>query len=168
MLPFPNNQSNPRTFHRVNREMIYRLSPRQLEILTLISHGYSTKEIAYLLNISDTSVRTYRAKLYAQARLHDSGHFDYVWPPRPHQNTRPPINAEYLLHLILPRGERDFVIGDLIESYHDVLRRFDKKWRADIWFYKQVIGFLWPLFARAAMKIGACAWLGRVLRRLIS
>lgn len=79
----------------------------------------------------------------------------------------PPRNVEYLLYLFLRNEDRDVVIGDLIETYGKVLKRFDKR-RADFWFYKQVIGSLWPLLKRAAVKIGALVWLGHILRRLIS
>lgn len=80
---------------------------------------------------------------------------------------RPPFNAEYLLYLIFQKEERDILIGDLTEAYGRILRRFSKR-RADIWFYKQVFGSVWPLFRRALFKIGALVWLGRILRRLIS
>jgi len=80
---------------------------------------------------------------------------------------RPPFNAEYLLFLLLPTEERKVVIGDLVEEYSQILERFTKQ-RADLWFYKQVIGSLVPLLRRALLKIGALLWLGRILRRLIS
>lgn len=80
---------------------------------------------------------------------------------------RPPFNAEYLLYLLLRREERDVVIGDLLEAYVRVLARFNKR-QADIWFYKQVLGSLWPLMKKAALRIGGLVWLGRILRRLIS
>jgi hypothetical protein len=76
--------------------------------------------------------------------------------------SRPPFNAEYLLYVFLRREERDVVIGDLVEGYRLVLQRFNKR-RADIWFYKQVLGSLWPLLRRAVLKIGALIWLGRLL-----
>jgi hypothetical protein len=80
---------------------------------------------------------------------------------------RPPFNAEYILYLLLREQEREIVIGDLVEHYARVLTRFNKR-RADIWYYKQVAGSLWPLLRRAIVKIGALVWLGKVLRRLIS
>ncbi len=80
---------------------------------------------------------------------------------------RPPINAEYLLYLFLRRNERDEVIGDLIETYGHVLRRFGKA-RADLWFYRQVVGSIAPLVRRCFVRIGALIWLGRILRRLTS
>lgn len=80
---------------------------------------------------------------------------------------RPPMNAEYLLYLLLRKEEREAVIGDLIECYNRMLRRFDKH-RADLWFYKQVVGSVFPLLRRSLLRIGALVWLGRILRRLIS
>jgi len=80
---------------------------------------------------------------------------------------RPPLNAEYVLYLVLRREERDEIVGDLIEAYGKVIKRFDKR-RADIWFYKQVLGSLFPLLRRQILRIGALVWLGRILRRLIS
>lgn len=79
----------------------------------------------------------------------------------------PPFNAEYLLILFLGKEERDVVIGDLIECYSRVVGQFGKR-RADIWFYKQVAGSLWPLLRRAIVKLGVLVSLGKVLRRLIS
>lgn len=82
-------------------------------------------------------------------------------------NHRPPFNAEYVLYLFLRQAERDIVIGDLLECYGQLAQRFDKR-HADIWFYKQVIGSLFPLLRGALLRFGALVWLGRVLRRLIS
>jgi len=79
----------------------------------------------------------------------------------------PPLNAEYVLYLVLRREERDEIVGDLIEAYGKVIQRFDKR-RADIWFYKQVAGSLLALLRRQILRIGALVWLGRILRRLIS
>jgi hypothetical protein len=87
--------------------------------------------------------------------------------PPANPETRPPFNAEYLLYLFLRRKDRDEVIGDLRESYGHVVGRFGKR-KADIWFYKQVAGSLWPLLRRVIVKIGALVWLGRMLRKLIS
>lgn len=80
---------------------------------------------------------------------------------------RPPFNAEYLLYLLLRKEEREVVIGDLIEEYVDIERRFGER-HANFWFYKQVAGSLWPLLRRTLLKLGALVWLDRVLRRLIS
>jgi len=126
------------------------------------------------LNISERSVRTYRAKLTMRigkrvAKITsqaNTGH-GIVSNRRANPIARPPFNAEYVLHLLLRKEEREVVIGDLVECYGEILGRFGKR-HADIWFYKQVTGSLLPLFRRALLRIGALVWLGRILRRLIS
>lgn len=90
-----------------------------------------------------------------------------ITPEDEKSSQRPPLNAEFVLYLLLRKEERDVVIGDLIECYDQILRRFDKR-HADIWFYKQVIGSLFPLIRRALLRIGALVWVGQILRRLIS
>ena len=83
------------------------------------------------------------------------------------QIVRPPLNAEYVLYLLLSTDERDAVIGDLNEVYARIFQRFNKR-RADIWYYKQIAGSLFPLIRRALLRIATLVWLGRILRRLIS
>ena len=43
-----------------------RLSPRQLEILSLMTHGLRNKQIAHRLGISETTVKTHLRVIYAQ------------------------------------------------------------------------------------------------------
>lgn len=81
--------------------------------------------------------------------------------------SRLPLNAEYILYFLLPKEEREVVIGDLIEDYGNVRERFGKR-RANAWIYKQVLGSVWPLLRRAIIKISALVSLGQILRRLIS
>jgi DNA-binding NarL/FixJ family response regulator len=47
------------------------LTPRQLEVLTLIAEGLSTKDIALALNISGKTVETHRAQLMERLDIHD-------------------------------------------------------------------------------------------------
>lgn len=82
-------------------------------------------------------------------------------------NSRPPINAEFVLYLFLGREERDAVIGDLIQDYGRILQRFGQR-HADIWFYTQVIGSVWPFVRRALFRLGTFVWIGKLLRRLSS
>jgi hypothetical protein len=77
-------------------------------------------------------------------------------------NSRPPFDAEFMLHLSLGKEERAAVIGDLVEEYRLMLRRFGRR-RANIWFYKQVAGSVWPLFQRAVSRVAKLAWLARIL-----
>ena len=65
---------------------------------------------------------------------------------------RPPINAEYVLHLLLTKDERISLPGDLTEEYADIVQHFGKT-RADIWYCKQVLGSLAPLLRRAIVRL---------------
>lgn len=47
------------------------LTPRQREVLTFISEGHSTKDIAATLNISVKTVETHRAQLMERLGIHD-------------------------------------------------------------------------------------------------
>jgi len=47
------------------------LTPRQLEVLTLIAEGHSTKDIAKHLSISVKTVETHRAQLMDRLNIHD-------------------------------------------------------------------------------------------------
>jgi len=47
------------------------LTPRQLEVLTLISEGSSTRDIARTLKISVKTVETHRAQLMERLNIHD-------------------------------------------------------------------------------------------------
>lgn len=75
-------------------------------------------------------------------------------------SSRPPFKAEYLLHLILPKEERAAVIGDLVEEYRYIHRRFDRR-HADVWFYKQVSMSVWPFIRFTVSRIAAFVWLSR-------
>ncbi|MDB6023727.1 MAG: Two component transcriptional regulator, LuxR family [Pedosphaera sp.] len=47
------------------------LTPRQREILQLIAEGKSTKEIAFILNVSVKTVETHRSQLMERLGIHD-------------------------------------------------------------------------------------------------
>jgi len=56
---------------------------------------------------------------------------------------RPPRWAEALLHVLLPPDEAETVSGDLIEEYRETVYPSRGRWRADLWFVRQVSGFAW-------------------------
>ena len=47
------------------------LTPRQMEVLTLIAQGSSTREVARALNIAVKTVETHRAQLMERLNIHD-------------------------------------------------------------------------------------------------
>jgi hypothetical protein len=75
---------------------------------------------------------------------------------------RPPFHAEYLLHLLLTKTERDALIGDLLEEYDEIVHRFGKR-HADVWFYKQVTFSIWPFVRRTVTRVAALLWLSRFI-----
>jgi DNA-binding NarL/FixJ family response regulator len=56
---------------RSGRATLAELTPRQREVLTLISEGHSTKDIARILNISVKTVESHRAQLMERLDIHD-------------------------------------------------------------------------------------------------
>jgi DNA-binding NarL/FixJ family response regulator len=58
-------QADPKT------ESVKALTPRMREIVQLIAEGRSTKEIAFLLNLSVKTIETHRMHLMARLDLHD-------------------------------------------------------------------------------------------------
>lgn len=56
-----------------------RFSPRQHEIVTLIASGYSDKQIALALRVSQRTVRTQLERLYATNGLHCRAQAVLIW-----------------------------------------------------------------------------------------
>jgi DNA-binding NarL/FixJ family response regulator len=56
-----------------------RFSPRQAEIVTLIASGYSDKQIALALRVSQRTVRTQLERLYATNGLHCRAQAVLIW-----------------------------------------------------------------------------------------
>jgi hypothetical protein len=57
----------------------------------------------------------------------------------------PPAMAQHLLTWIVPVASHDSVPGDLLEEYRESVRPSRGKSRADLWYVRQVAGFLWRL-----------------------
>jgi DNA-binding NarL/FixJ family response regulator len=53
------------------RKRIEALSPRQLQVLVLVSQGLTTKQIAERLEISDKTVETHRGEIMKRTGIHD-------------------------------------------------------------------------------------------------
>ncbi len=66
------------------------------------------------------------------------------------ERPRPPLNAEFVLHLLLPDDRVDDVVGDLEERFHQKVDRLGVR-HARLWYYKQIASSLWP-YAKAAAK----------------
>jgi hypothetical protein len=154
---------------RILSQNVYDRMGLLAEIDELMSEGYSAQQIASQLNISEVSVRTYISKLLSgySPKATKSIYRTVILSHGETRQVRPPFNAEYVLFLLLRKDEREVVVGDLVEGYGQVFRRFNKR-RANIWFYKEVCCSLWPLIRRGLLRVGTLVWLGRILRGLIS
>lgn len=58
-------------FSQDSTEVSAELTPRQREVLTLIAHGSSTRDVALSLNIAVKTVETHRAQLMERLNIHD-------------------------------------------------------------------------------------------------
>ena len=64
------------SFHRklaVRNDAAYKLTPREEEILTLLSKGYVSKEIASQLGVSYETVRDHLKRIYEKLHVHSRG-----------------------------------------------------------------------------------------------
>jgi sulfatase maturation enzyme AslB (radical SAM superfamily) len=77
--------------------------------------------------------------------------------------TKPPKSAEFLAYMLLPRSDRENVLGDLAEEYPSIVMKFGQR-RAQIYFYKQVLASIWPLVRKSLVKWGAVGWIVQWLR----
>ncbi len=80
------------------------------------SHDLATAIAATHAYKADVRARIERMEEVADLEILLANSF----PPCP---SRPPINAEYLLHLVLRKEEREAVIGDLVQEYGCVMQR---------------------------------------------
>jgi DNA-binding NarL/FixJ family response regulator len=53
------------------REIIAKLTGRELQIATMVAHGYATKNIAYKLRISEWTVGTHLRRICAKLHVHN-------------------------------------------------------------------------------------------------
>ena len=77
----------------------------------------------------------------------------------------PPPWADALLRVVLKRGDRDSVSGDLLEQYRDSIEPSHGRARANRWYVGQVFGYVWrdawvwaALFAAACIVRTAMDW----------
>lgn len=62
---------NPENSAAEAREMMAKLTGRELQIAAMVAQGYATKNIAYKLRISEWTVGTYMQRIFAKLRVHN-------------------------------------------------------------------------------------------------
>ena len=83
--------------------------------------------------------------------------------------TTQPKFGEYLLYFFLSKKNRDSLLGDLVEEFEEVQKKFGRK-PAVIWYYKQVVGSIGPVVWMAVKKLaklGAITAVEEWIRRYI-
>jgi len=123
---------------------------------------------------------------HRSTEAHEAGHKRGVWAfgsgkqdlaqyipvildelPAMEQDSEPPQIGEYLLYLFVSKIEREVIFGDLTEEYPTLVAKFGQKW-AQVYFYKQVVWSIWPLFRKAIIKWGLFGWVVEFIRRISS
>lgn len=79
----------------------------------------------------------------------------------------PPLNAQFLLYLVLEKKGREEAVGDALEKYSGHLAKFGK-WGANFLFYQEIGRCVWPCVKRVAVKTGVLILLSEALRRLFA
>jgi hypothetical protein len=65
-----------------------------------------------------------------------------VIDPPLHDSSAPPSWAQDLLTWLVPLSSEESIPGDLLEEYRQAVRPSRGQWRANLWYLKQVAGFL--------------------------
>jgi hypothetical protein len=76
---------------------------------------------------------------------------------RPAHAVRPPLWAELALRLLLQPEDAETVSGDLLEEYRDTIYPSRGRWRANLWFVRQVADFAWRGTAVWRLLVGLTA-----------
>ena len=102
----------------------------------------------------ETEVESYLERLYESVHLQAAARAAVRQPKiiQLRLSSTPPKIAEYVLYLFLSKAERVYFIGDLNEEYIEVQNKFGSR-SAKVWFYKQVLDSLTPLFWRSFSRI---------------
>ncbi|HEY4089734.1 MAG TPA: LuxR C-terminal-related transcriptional regulator [Bryobacteraceae bacterium] len=153
-----------------------RLTPREMRLLICVANGYKNADIARHLQISEGTVKVYSARLCQKLGVENRfqlamvglrlDHLSQAYvpedviPERQHADIKtanrfvptPPINAQLLMDLFLQESRCEEFLGDLEERYSRKLMRLGKT-RSDIWYCKQVLTSLWPLFAASSVRV---------------
>lgn len=88
-------------------------------------------------------------------RCQESDHLDNVKFQKTIEifvSSTPPKNAEYLIYLLIPKKNREVMLGDLEEDFYIVCEKFGPlKAKFHYWF--QVLRSIPPLIGASALKI---------------
>jgi hypothetical protein len=142
-------------------------------------HGETPRQYYERLGIPMTEMHTNGYGPLAQddaTKAHEGGHQNMkdrliatidVSTHEVSEPVRPPMNAEFLLHLMLGADQREAAIGDFLELYWQRFDRFGER-RARLWAYCEVVRMLWPVMKRVIAKFTGLVAAGEWVRRHFS
>lgn len=64
----------------------------------------------------------------------------------------PPQFAKYIIYLLIPRNNREAILGDLEEDFHEVNKKFGLQ-KAKFHYMVQVLRSIWPMLKCMAVNI---------------
>lgn len=76
-------------------------------------------------------------------------------------HSQQPLNAEFLLWLLLPREGREAAIGDTNEKFEMMIERFSSR-RAKLWYWGEVARSAWPIVSYLGERFLKWTFLGSV------
>lgn len=80
---------------------------------------------------------------------------------RNHKDSSFSKNAEKIMYFVLPKHQRESILGDLEEEYNTIiLPKFGLR-TARLWYWKQAIGSVWPVLACRFKRMAIIAWMGK-------
>jgi hypothetical protein len=105
-------------------------------ILAVNSH---IDELDRLRNERKTSIKAnlVRIRFHLKAIRHRSLEYSAA-------SETPPQFAKYLIYLLIPRNNREAILGDLEEDFHEVKREFGLR-KAKFHYRVQVLRSIWPM-----------------------
>lgn len=84
----------------------------------------------------------------------------------------PPKTAQFILYLVIPRKEREPLLGDLREEYETIIRPQLSLRQARIWYWVQVMTSVGPILGRRLAKLASFEWAVKfaisVVRRILT
>jgi hypothetical protein len=93
----------------------------------------------------DSEMKSFHKKFFLKTNIALLKTLGFIKPDADQQALdAPPKLAEYLIYLFFPRKDREAILGDLEEDFHEVHKKFGLR-QARLQYWAQVFRSLWPI-----------------------
>jgi hypothetical protein len=138
---------------------VKRVRPDRLYVVSLLQEfpEVKTLEIAhdkkgpYVANVV-TAKKIGRKRFYRLCDRMESRLLEFERSGMTNELTEPPLNAEFLFHLVLDARNCAALLGDLEERYKLIHKKFDAR-KANFWYWTQTITSLAPIVWAATKRV---------------